>query len=127
MKLLPGQARAAQFAALGFPLTQLIYLQFPTTTVGMKSREKTITLLNVGDETMTVTIPKTTASGDYQITVGGGTHMILPGGTMTVRVTFTPSQAGLLLDSIPIKTNDPFNPTVNFGLAGCGQGGGSGA
>jgi hypothetical protein len=92
-------------------------LTFPKTDVGVTSKPKTVTLTNTGASTLNIAgiVP----SGDFavQSTTCGAT--LAPNAKCTVKVTFTPTQAGTRTGALALTDNAPGSPQT-VALSGTG-------
>ena len=96
-------------------------LTFAATTVGVASAPQTVTLRNTGATTLTVTSMGMTgaAAGDFAETDTCVGVAVARGATCTLRVTFTPTQAGSRVGALAIDANVS-GGQVLIGLTGTG-------
>jgi hypothetical protein len=92
-------------------------LTFAKTDVGVTSKAKSVTLTNTGASTLSIT--SIAASGDFAIqsTTCGGT--LAPKAKCTVKVTFTPTEAGTRTGTLTFVDNAPNSPQT-VALSGTG-------
>jgi hypothetical protein len=82
-------------------------LIFSSTTVGVASAAKTITLTNNGTATLSIT--SIAASGDYSQTNSCGSSLPAPG-SCNINVVFTPTQAGTRNGTLTVTDNASGSP-----------------
>lgn len=92
-------------------------LTFAGLMVGSTSSSQAVTLNNTGGEAMTVT--SIAASGDFAQTNNCGSSLAA-GGSCTINVTFTPTQAGSRSGAVAVTDNAPGSPH-SVELAGTGE------
>ena len=91
-------------------------LDFGMVTSG-SSAQKTLTLTNNGDREINITNISISGSGDF--THNATNARLTQGNSMTVTVTFSPSTAGSLAETLSISSNAD-SPNVNIALIGSG-------
>jgi Abnormal spindle-like microcephaly-assoc'd, ASPM-SPD-2-Hydin len=92
-------------------------LKLASTVVGQTSAASTLTLTNSGS--FSISISTVSVSGDFSETDSCAGQTILPGGTCTVSVTFTPSVTGSIAGALTITDNALNTPQV-LALSGTG-------
>jgi len=88
---------------------------FNPQTIGVTSTAQALSVSNTGN--VPVTIFSASASGDYAAT--GCVQTLNPGGTCSVRVSFTPTASGTRTGSVTITDSTPASPH-SFTLTGTG-------
>jgi len=83
-------------------------VNFGNQAINNPSDPQTIMLINAGSAPLGITA--ITASGDFSQTNDCGTVVPAGGGTCTIQVTFTPSQAGPITDQVTIADNAQRSP-----------------
>lgn len=61
------------------------------------------------------------ASGDYQVTSGGGSFVVTPGTAANIAVSFTPTAAGVRSATLEIVNDDPDGNPASISLSGLGE------
>jgi hypothetical protein len=93
-------------------------LSFGSFTTGTSSPSQNVTITNTGNSS--VTISQITLSGpDYLMTGGGAPVTLSPSQNLTLTITFSPTAAGVLNESISIVSNATGSPATIL-LSGTG-------
>ena len=94
-------------------------LDFGTLTVG-QSTLLTVTVRNNGASSLSVSsVDLVDETGAFATTFEGSTDLV-PGGELTIDVTFTPTDHGAHESTLTITSNDPDHPALNVLLTGEG-------
>ena len=99
-------------------------LNFPNTTVGQNSLTQDITVDNTGGSDLTLSSITLTGTnpGEFEITAGDSTPVVISGGgSHTITVRFTPSAAQASTANVQILSDDADEGTVNVSLSGTGE------
>lgn len=93
------------------------------TVVVPASATKTFTLINTGTANLTgLTITKDgTNAGEFAVSALTAAPPLLPAGSVTFDVTFTPATEGTRTATLHIASNDPTHATFNIVLSGTAQ------
>jgi hypothetical protein len=83
-------------------------LTFGTQLINTTSPAQTVTLMNTGSGTLTITNVTTTGNFHIQTNTCGST--VQPGGSCTISVTFTPLGAGMRSGKLSVYDNAPGSP-----------------
>ena len=120
-----GSTAVVPVSTAGFSISSTT-VTFGNQAVGTTSAAQTATLINVGNETLTISSIQVTGpnAGDYTLTNTCGSSLA-PSAQCTLSVTFTPSAAGTRTASVVFTDNAAGSPqTVN--LTGTGTSAGVG-
>jgi len=91
-------------------------LNLGTITVGSTGRG-TATVTNVGGSNLTVSLINV-SGGPFGVSGATTPSMIVPGASVTLNVTYSPTIAGSNSGALTITSNDPQSPTSTISLAG---------
>jgi uncharacterized protein (TIGR03382 family) len=92
-------------------------LDFAHEDVKVPSTAQTVTVQNLGTDTLTITGTSIVTQGsNYQVNLTTGTTSIPPGGSSVWSIACNPQTAGAVNDTFRIVSNDPVNGTVDTPL-----------
>ena len=105
--------------------TPIVDINFGNVIVG-SSIERTTTIYNDGNETLTINnVTRSSGSTDFTY-VGPSTPFNIPAyGSQTVTVRFSPTSAGAKTAAFNVNSNDPDEANVSFNVSGTGTAAGS--
>lgn len=102
-------------------------IDFGTVNVGNSSAPQSFTISNTGTADLHISGMSLSDTTNYSLNVNGGsspcgstTPTIVPYGSCTVTVTFSPSSTGTKDANLTISSDDPDTPTLNVPLSGIG-------
>jgi hypothetical protein len=108
---------------LGIPAPSIVIsrtsVEFDTTEVGSSSME-TIDLFNTGTEDLVVS--DIVSSDPAVFSADTSSFTVAPGEAMTISLSFSPNQMGLLTGTLAVVSNDPAVDTLTVELSGVGEG-----
>jgi len=97
-------------------------IAFTATDVGASSAPVTVTLRNSGSADVTITASPTVSAGPFSISTPLSAPVTLvPGGTATVGLTFTPTADGTASATLSVPYTAPAAQTLSVGLTGTGR------
>jgi len=104
---------------------------FGSITVGSSSSPQTFNVSNVGNANLSVGTINITGTNDDQFAIQNdnvSSETIIPGGSATLQVVFSPTSKGAKSAALNIPSDDPDEPTKLVSLSGIGKttGGGGG-
>jgi len=102
-------------------------LNFGALKIGNSSTPSVITIYNTGTDDLDISGMTLWDAVNYSLDLNGGTNpcgsttpTIIPNGSCTVTVTFSPTSTGQKDTSLTVKSDDPHTPTLNVPLSGTG-------